>query len=153
MKDIDMNNIISVTDYDNFYKIETRKIAKNPQKFTMVSCVTNDPSSNFLCKLVELPKAAQKLLQELLLSFDYTTNTALLPKLEKKSQSQNRSKNIQLLRLCQLLEKDGRDVVLMNPYYIIPPVEFRDEITQRWLELTYGQNNPDSSNTNPDSRK
>ena len=85
------------------------------------------------------------LLQELLLSFDYKTNTFLLPKLETKSQAINRSKNLKLLRECGVLKKVGKDVVIINPNFIIPPRKYRDSIYKHWQKVENEQDDPNSS--------
>lgn len=89
----------------------------NVDVFDLMDSLT--PTANSLLKLIK----------DLL---DFKTNEATLPKPKSKYESKARSNAIAILKQKGVIKKIGQRSFIVNPYLIVPPVDYQQDVLNKW---------------------
>lgn len=85
--------------------------------------------------MASLPSSANALLKMIKDLLNYKTNEARLPMPNGKSDGNRRAKATTVLKRYGAVKKLGQRTFIVNPYLIVPPVDFQLDVIAKWNSL------------------
>jgi methylthioribose-1-phosphate isomerase len=95
----------------------------NPRNIDIVDLVNN------------LPPTAINLFKMIKDNLDFKTNEATLDKPKDKGEQKRRSNATKHLKKHDAIKKTGQRSYIVNPYLIVPPVAYQEDILTKWNSL------------------
>lgn len=102
---------------------------------TMQSKNTNPDNIDIVDLMDSLTPTAINLLKMIKDNRDFRTNEATLEKPKGKYKQKRRSTATKILKDHNVIKKTGQRTYIVNPYLIVPKIEFQEDILSKWYSL------------------
>jgi len=115
-----------IKQFTSIGRIET----KNEEPYVPIHPETIDVFQ--LMATIHKKNITTQIMHEITRNMNYKTNEATLTKLTSKNLSKRRSEGLRELKKNKAIKKIGQRSFIVNPYLIIPPVQYQKKVIEKW---------------------
>jgi hypothetical protein len=94
-----------------------------------------DENTDVIDLMDVLKPTSRRLFKEIKDQFEYQTSEATLEKPKSKYKQKRRSMATKGLKDRDVIKKTGQRTYIVNPYLIVPPIEYQKDILAKWDSL------------------
>jgi hypothetical protein len=102
---------------------------------TMHAKINTNENIDIIDLMDNLKPTSRKLFKEIKDRLDFKTNAAELDKPKNKNAGKSRSGATNILKQHKAIKKTGQRIFIVNPYLIVPPVHYQEDILAKWNSL------------------
>ena len=102
---------------------------------TMHAKINTDENIDIIDLMDDLKPTPRGLFKEIKDNFDYQTNEATLEKPKGKYKQKRRSMAMKILKDRNVIKKTGQRSYIVNPYLIVPQIDFQKDILTKWNSI------------------
>jgi hypothetical protein len=102
---------------------------------TMHAKINTDENIDIIDLMDDLKPTPRRLFKEIKDNFDYQTNEATLEKPKGKYKQKRRSMATKILKDRNVIKKTGQRSYIVNPYLIVPQIDFQKDILTKWNSI------------------
>ena len=102
---------------------------------TMYAKINTDENIDIIDLMDDLKPTSIRLFKEIKDRLDYQTSEATLDKPKSTGEQKRRSMATKGLKDRDVIKKTGQRTYIVNPYLIVPPIEYQKDILAKWDSL------------------
>ena len=102
---------------------------------TMHAKINTHENIDIIDLMDDLKPTPRRLFKEIKDNFDYQTNEATLQKPKGKYKQKRRSMATKILKDRNVIKKTGQRSYIVNPYLIVPKIDFQKDILTKWNSI------------------
>ena len=102
---------------------------------TMYAKINTNENIDIIDLMDALKPTSIRLFKEIKDRLDYKINEATLDKPKDTGEQKRRSNATKILKKHNAIKKNGQRTYIINPYLIVPPADFQEDILTKWNSL------------------